>query len=276
MCMAALWLIVCTNLGIRYHNREAVVISALQVQKHPLATPGPYGTFTPPPMRHFIPTATALMALQSTKSSIGVTSASSSVGVTSTTTTTTTASQDKSGSHKVTTTTGNGTSVGASVPVVTSSKIDHPLHHPVHERAKGTHAFEEKNRQSPMTGRQGSLERSTGSPFRGRGSVDRSAGSPRLRQGSVERSIGSPFFGRDSPLMSSRASSPHTFLDGSPRPTTRSISEFTRSLMDSPRMDYRHSPRPTPHSPKIKLRYLVHATISHYHLCSSSVAYFVM
>ncbi|XP_050721965.1 uncharacterized protein LOC127001472 isoform X3 [Eriocheir sinensis] len=243
----------------KYHNREAVVISALQVQKHPLATPGPYGTFTPPPMRHFIPTATALMALQSTKSSIGVTSASSSIGVTSTTTTTTTATQDKS---KVTTTTGNGTSVGAlvtTVPVVTSSKIDHPLHHPVHERAKGTHAFEEKrdkNRQSPMAGRQGSLERSTGSPFRGRGSVDKSAGSPRLRHGSVERSIGSPFFGRDSPLMSSRASSPHTFLDGSPRPTTHSISEFTRSLMGSPRMDYRYSPRPTPHSPKIKLRYL--------------------
>lgn len=257
-----------------------MVISALQVQKHPLATPGPYGTFTPPPMRHFIPTATALMALQSTKSSVGVTSASSSSGITSTTTTTTTtASQEKSGSHKVTTTTGNGTSVGASVtavPVVTTSKTDHAPHHPMHERAKGTQFLEDKNRQSPMAIRQGSLERSAGSPFRGRGSLDKSAGSPKLRQGSAERSIGSPFFGRDSPLMSSRASSPHTFLDGSPRPTTRSISEFTRSLMDSPRMDYRHSPRPTPHSPKIKLRYLMLKTISHYYLYSLSVAYFLV
>lgn len=61
------------NSNHRYHNREAVVISALQVQKHPLATPGPYGTFTPPPMRHFIPTATALMALQSTKTSVNTT-----------------------------------------------------------------------------------------------------------------------------------------------------------------------------------------------------------
>lgn len=34
----------------RYHNREAVVISALQVEKHPLTTPGPYST--PPPPRH--------------------------------------------------------------------------------------------------------------------------------------------------------------------------------------------------------------------------------
>uniref|UniRef100_A0A8D9FHE0 Uncharacterized protein n=2 Tax=Cacopsylla melanoneura TaxID=428564 RepID=A0A8D9FHE0_9HEMI len=31
---------------MKYHNREAVVISALQVEKHPICTPGPY---TPPP-----------------------------------------------------------------------------------------------------------------------------------------------------------------------------------------------------------------------------------
>lgn len=31
----------------RYHNREAVIISALQVEKHPLTQPGPYAT---PPM----------------------------------------------------------------------------------------------------------------------------------------------------------------------------------------------------------------------------------
>ncbi|XP_050423277.1 uncharacterized protein LOC126835030 [Adelges cooleyi] len=36
----------------KYHNREAVVISALQVEKHPIATPGPY---TPPPInRHYM------------------------------------------------------------------------------------------------------------------------------------------------------------------------------------------------------------------------------
>lgn len=34
----------------RYYNREAVVISALQVEKHPLTTPGPYST--PPLPRH--------------------------------------------------------------------------------------------------------------------------------------------------------------------------------------------------------------------------------
>ncbi len=35
----------------RYYNREAVVISALQVEKHPLTTPGPFST-PPPPGRH--------------------------------------------------------------------------------------------------------------------------------------------------------------------------------------------------------------------------------
>lgn len=34
----------------RYYNREAVVISALQVERHPLCTPGPYST--PPLPRH--------------------------------------------------------------------------------------------------------------------------------------------------------------------------------------------------------------------------------
>lgn len=44
----------------RYHNREAVVISALQVEKHPLTTPGPY---TPPIQRaSFQSTAMALSA----------------------------------------------------------------------------------------------------------------------------------------------------------------------------------------------------------------------
>ncbi|KAJ9583322.1 hypothetical protein L9F63_022339 [Diploptera punctata] len=37
---------------MKYHNREAVVMSALQVEKHPISTPGPYAT---PPLqgRHF-------------------------------------------------------------------------------------------------------------------------------------------------------------------------------------------------------------------------------
>lgn len=53
----------------KYHNREAVVISALQVEKHPLTTPGPY---TPPPARNFHVAATAAVAataLQMTPSS---------------------------------------------------------------------------------------------------------------------------------------------------------------------------------------------------------------
>ena len=37
---------------IRYHNSQAVVISALQVAKHPFITPGPSSVFTPPPTRH--------------------------------------------------------------------------------------------------------------------------------------------------------------------------------------------------------------------------------
>lgn len=46
-------------MSLRYHNREAVVISALQVEKHPLTTPGPY---TPPVQRSFHTTAMALSA----------------------------------------------------------------------------------------------------------------------------------------------------------------------------------------------------------------------
>ena len=51
----------------RYHNREAVVISALQVEKHPLTTPGPY---TPPVQRaSFHSTAMALSAFNTPPSS---------------------------------------------------------------------------------------------------------------------------------------------------------------------------------------------------------------
>ncbi|XP_042857177.1 uncharacterized protein LOC122243613 isoform X2 [Penaeus japonicus] len=241
----------------KYHNREAVVISALQVQKHPLATPGPYGTFTPPPMRHFIPTATALMALQSTKSSVNTTGMTdvSAADITSSTATTTITSEDKVSTQIHTTATSNGTSVTTTLtdqPAITSL-ADRIPYRPIYERARGTHLLEEKTRRSPLVGQRGSMEKSAGSPKRRHGSTDRSVGSQRLGQGSLERSIGSPFLGRDSPLLSSRASSPHTFMDGSPRPTTRSVSEFTRSLMGSPRP---YSPRSTPHSPKIKLRYL--------------------
>ncbi|XP_076045971.1 uncharacterized protein LOC143028156 isoform X2 [Oratosquilla oratoria] len=239
----------------KYHNREAVVISALQVQKHPLATPGPYGTFTPPPMRHFIPTATALMALQSQKAS-------------------TSAAQELKSSTAVTTTItsmGKDVTDQSSVTDQTGKQLESTYKKPIYERTAGTHLLEEKfsgpslittrgsqerTTQSPHAAQQGSLEHSLGSPMTGqRGSFERSVGSPRLGQGSLERSIGSPYFGRDSPLLSSRASS-HTFLNGSPRPTTRSTSEITRSFQGSPRPDFRYSPRPTPHSPKIKLRYL--------------------
>ncbi|KAI4470732.1 bomb/kira protein [Holotrichia oblita] len=37
----------------KYHGREAVVISALQVEKHPITTPGPFAT--PPPTRNIYP-----------------------------------------------------------------------------------------------------------------------------------------------------------------------------------------------------------------------------
>ncbi|XP_044732894.1 uncharacterized protein LOC123295562 isoform X2 [Chrysoperla carnea] len=36
----------------KYYNREAVVMSALQVEKHPITTPGPYST-PPPPIKNF-------------------------------------------------------------------------------------------------------------------------------------------------------------------------------------------------------------------------------
>lgn len=41
------------NNNFRYHGREAVVISALQVEKHPITTPGPFTT--PPPARNIYP-----------------------------------------------------------------------------------------------------------------------------------------------------------------------------------------------------------------------------
>ncbi|XP_055696156.1 uncharacterized protein LOC129797520 isoform X3 [Lutzomyia longipalpis] len=46
----------------KYYNREAVVISALQVEKHPITTPGPYST-PPPTNRHFHNTALGCTAI---------------------------------------------------------------------------------------------------------------------------------------------------------------------------------------------------------------------
>jgi hypothetical protein len=40
------------DLYYRYHGSQAVVISALQVAKHPIAAPGPSSVFTPPAFRH--------------------------------------------------------------------------------------------------------------------------------------------------------------------------------------------------------------------------------
>ncbi|PNF27644.1 hypothetical protein B7P43_G15406 [Cryptotermes secundus] len=50
---------------MKYHNREAVVMSALQVEKHPISTPGPYAT---PPLqgRHFHAPGGGFSALQMT------------------------------------------------------------------------------------------------------------------------------------------------------------------------------------------------------------------
>lgn len=56
-----------TLLYERYHNREAVVISALQVEKHPTHTPGPN---TPPPPRSFHTTAMVLSAFTPPSSSL--------------------------------------------------------------------------------------------------------------------------------------------------------------------------------------------------------------
>uniref|UniRef100_A0A6B2E579 Putative bag family molecular chaperone regulator 3 n=1 Tax=Phlebotomus kandelakii TaxID=1109342 RepID=A0A6B2E579_9DIPT len=46
----------------KYYNREAVVISALQVEKHPITTPGPYST-PPATNRHFHNTALGCTAI---------------------------------------------------------------------------------------------------------------------------------------------------------------------------------------------------------------------
>lgn len=54
----------------RYYNREAVVISALQVEKHPITTPGPLA-MTPPAARLQKGTVGVYSALQLAK---GVTS----------------------------------------------------------------------------------------------------------------------------------------------------------------------------------------------------------
>lgn len=50
MCFTNKRLEIVLTMLCRYYNREAVVISALQVEKHPITTPGPFTT--PPPSRN--------------------------------------------------------------------------------------------------------------------------------------------------------------------------------------------------------------------------------
>lgn len=45
-------------MSFRYYNREAVVISALQVEKHPVTMPGPF--VTPPGQRHLFHSNSAI------------------------------------------------------------------------------------------------------------------------------------------------------------------------------------------------------------------------
>ena len=52
MITRRIWKLSKIFIRIRYHNSQAVVISALQVAKHPFITPGPSSVFTPPPTRH--------------------------------------------------------------------------------------------------------------------------------------------------------------------------------------------------------------------------------
>ncbi|KAF2365230.1 WW domain [Trinorchestia longiramus] len=225
----------------KYHQRTAVVISALQVAKYPLATPGPYGTFTPPPARHFLPTAAALAAFQSSTlqyqqranstsrtTTLSSTLTSSSISTTGTIQAASPLKNSSFGSQAYgahvtppppslpTPATTGITSVStisvSAAPLSFNSRPSTPERSLVqsrssYERVRGTHLME----------RIGSLG----------------------DQSTVGGSLGSP-------KLSTRASSPHT--------TTRSTSEVTRSIISSPRLS--QSPRPSPHSPKIKLRYL--------------------
>ena len=258
----------------RYHNREAVVISALQVKKYPLATPGPFGTMTPPPIRHFIPTANTLIALnkkiadasqRNNANNDKNDNINNAVTHMNNTNSSITANNNLNNNSNNTTITGE-TKIEDALPPMSPAK-------PTYERTQGTHLLERSSiitapspsprrpsatrsvldktilesprQRHPSRPGQGSLDRTSGSPFIGgrdspqlKGSLERSYGSPVPHQkgSSLERSFGSPLF--------SRTSSPH--------PST-TFSELTRSIMGSPRPDFRHSPRP-PHSPKIKLR----------------------
>ncbi|XP_018017657.1 BAG family molecular chaperone regulator 3 [Hyalella azteca] len=216
----------------KYHQRTTVVISALQVAKYPLATPGPYGTFTPPPARHFLPTAAALAAFHTGSQPQQQTT----LGRTATLTSALTSSSISTA----------GTVVS---PLKSSAFSPHSL------------GSQYGSTQPPATGitsvttipvsaaplsfnsRPSTPERSN---IQSRASYERVRGTHLLErigslgdQSTMGGSLGSP-------RLSTRASSPHT--------TTRSTSEVTRSIISSPRPS--QSPRPSPHSPKIKLRYL--------------------
>ena len=215
----------------RYHQRTAVVISALQVAKYPLATPGPYGTFTPPPARHFLPAAAALAAFQSSGRNAPQTSAhvpnlpsvptSSSISA---------ASYTRSSSPQK-------EKISAFSPL--SSQVSPP---PPPTGITSVSAIPVSATPLTFNSRPSTPERKE--LVQSRASYERVRGTHLLeRIGSVgdQSMIGGSL---GSPRMSTRGSSPHT---------TRSTSEVTRSIISSPRPT--QSPRPSPHSPKIKLRY---------------------
>ncbi|RXG56309.1 hypothetical protein Avbf_17981 [Armadillidium vulgare] len=206
----------------KYHNREAVVISALQVQKFPISSQAPVSSFTPPPARHFIPTATAILTLQQSLRSHPPVAVSSAVSLPS--------DVAPVVSSSITTTTTQG-------PILP------PQQSSIYERTSGTHLLQE-DRTCYVPEERGSNARGSIPGLRS-SMGEQSVGSPGVCRSSIERSFGSPKPGRDSPLYWSRTSSPRT---------TRSVSDVTRSFIGSPRpSEFRQSPRPSPHSPKIKL-----------------------
>ncbi|KAB7508093.1 hypothetical protein Anas_04058 [Armadillidium nasatum] len=198
-------------------------IPVLQVQKYPISSQAPVSSFTPPPARHFIPTATAILTLQQSLRSQPPVAVSSAVSLPS--------EVAPVVSSSITTTT-------TQAPILPQQQSS------VYERTSGTHLLQE-DRTCYVPEERGSNARGSIPGLRS-SMGEQSVGSPGVCRSSIERSFGSPKPGRDSPLYWSRTSSPRT---------TRSVSDVTRSFIGSPRpSEFRQSPRPSPHSPKIKLR----------------------
>lgn len=249
----------------RYHHRTAVVVSALQVAKYPLATPGPYGTFTPPPARHFIPAAAALAAFHSSGQQQQVTSSitgqQQQVTSYSKLQQQVTASSSQHASYSINTASTVHMSpykVMSQQPITSSSAAGTGLRRassptgpapppvtgitsvsaiPVSAAPLSFNSNNFISNSRPTTPERIGQSQS-------RGSYERVRGTHLLeRIGSVgdQSMLTGTSFG--SPRLSMRGSSPHT---------SRSTSEVTRSIISSPRPT--HSPRPSPHSPKIKLR----------------------